>query len=391
LAGKKGISRMKFNLDFITGIKFQDENKNSETCKIYYISNSYKYNIPKPDLVLGKEFLPDYGLSNIDSPIESKIDDDIIFEKTSVYLIGSRFVLFDEKYAVFNSFHDEGIREVYSHIETMVHKDNSGDYCVVIDDETKYYNGRYALIYCDGGVMFHHWLFQCLSRANFFINDIRFNDVKLLLPSGLPNFVHESLIFIGVPEEKIVIFDPFKICCFEQMLILPVLNTERNSCNPSILYNLRNKLLELVNKNNPKKTPDKVFFSRRDALKGERQLLNELEIINELSDLGFEEVQLGKISFEDQIKHAFQAEYIICVHGSGGANLIFCNENAKVLILCPDTLHYFLSHGVGVALSKAKFGYIFGPSFHRDSRAHNNPWLVSPSVIKNALREISLE
>jgi capsular polysaccharide biosynthesis protein len=79
------------------------------------------------------------------------------------------------------------------------------------------------------------------------------------------------------------------------------------------------------------------------------------------------------------------------VHGSAGANLVFARPGANVLHVFPDCVSYFVSHGIGTAAVAANYAYIFGPSFQRSIRYHNNPWVISPDRLIQAVCRLEQE
>lgn len=68
----------------------------------------------------------------------------------------------------------------------------------------------------------------------------------------------------------------------------------------------------------------KIFISRRQALG--RRVINEFEVMNFLSNLGFKSYVLEEMNYSEQVKLFAQAEIIIAPHGAGLTNLIFADN-----------------------------------------------------------------
>ena len=73
----------------------------------------------------------------------------------------------------------------------------------------------------------------------------------------------------------------------------------------------------------------RLFVSRCDAKR--RRLLNESEVLLELSQLGFEHVTPGCLSFKDQVAVFSQAQIVAGPHGAGLTNLIFMPKGGATI------------------------------------------------------------
>ena len=80
----------------------------------------------------------------------------------------------------------------------------------------------------------------------------------------------------------------------------------------------------------------KIFIGRSDA--AHRNLINEGEIFALAEVLGFVYVIPGKLAFQDQVKTFSEATHIISVHGAGLTNLIWANQDCRILEILPDGL-----------------------------------------------------
>jgi capsular polysaccharide biosynthesis protein len=73
----------------------------------------------------------------------------------------------------------------------------------------------------------------------------------------------------------------------------------------------------------------RIYISRADA--SYRKIVNELKVIEFLEKYGFSLVQLGNLSFLDQVKLFRDVEIVIAFHGTGLSNLVFSPGGAKVI------------------------------------------------------------
>lgn len=75
----------------------------------------------------------------------------------------------------------------------------------------------------------------------------------------------------------------------------------------------------------------RIYISRME--KAGRQILNEDEVMELLTPLGFVSYTLETISFQDEIRLFSQAEIIIGTHGSGLINMIFSRKQPIIIDL----------------------------------------------------------
>lgn len=105
------------------------------------------------------------------------------------------------------------------------------------------------------------------------------------------------------------------------------------------------------------KFSSKIYISRSDAT--QRKVVNEHELTDALSKLGFEKITLSNLSFIDQINAFYHAKSIISPHGAGLANLIFCNHQPNVIEI---TNNYYTKvfWSLGVVVGATKYGMFKG-------------------------------
>ena len=80
-----------------------------------------------------------------------------------------------------------------------------------------------------------------------------------------------------------------------------------------------------------KKSQNRVYISRKNAT--HRKLLNEDKVESLLEDYGFKTVQAESLSFKEQVLLFSSCSHLITNYGSGLSNVLFMQNNAKVLEL----------------------------------------------------------
>lgn len=94
----------------------------------------------------------------------------------------------------------------------------------------------------------------------------------------------------------------------------------------------------------------------KDAGIPDRSIANEREVSEALYELGFEPVDFGAISFEDQVRTCSQADVIVGLHGAGLANTVFCHPGAHIIEIVdprfPNPTYYELAAVSGLTYWK---------------------------------------
>lgn len=101
-----------------------------------------------------------------------------------------------------------------------------------------------------------------------------------------------------------------------------------NSVFSSAIADIKNRLVKNSDRNKL------LYISRINSNK--RQLLNELELISAASALGYEIVDPGKLSFDEQVKLFSSARAVVGPHGSGLANAAFCGPGTVLIEFRPS-------------------------------------------------------
>ena len=167
---------------------------------------------------------------------------------------------------------------------------------------------------------YYHWILEHLSklRAIEYYRKKTNLQPTFIIPSDPPSYIQETLELLDVKPSD----------CFEwkspaidvRTLVLP----SYPEANPENLHWLRTKLRDSTQKNKSEKTPKRIYISRKKAPK--RRIENEKQLLNLLSDFGFERVYAEDLSVQNQIKLFSNANKIIGPHGAGLTNMIWGDE-----------------------------------------------------------------
>ena len=135
-----------------------------------------------------------------------------------------------------------------------------------------------------------------------------------------------------------------------------------------------------------KKTYSHIYISRRDS--GNRQMTNEREIEETLSQIGFTIICLANASLSDQIRLFADADVVVSPHGAGLANIIFCKKGTKIVELTMDS--YINPCFVRISQSLGLEHYlVVAPSIKKTNNKNNSIWHVDPFELKEIINRAS--
>lgn len=189
--------------------------------------------------------------------------------------------------------------------------------------------GRTILLSGPAHNNYYHWLVDCLPKMlladNFSEGS---DDVKFAIPAG--PFQKESLSILGVPREQIFELDLKRGYRFEQCVFIDRLSGNGWELQPSLgmfLKEFGKKALKKASHGIGNKRRN-IYIDRRLA---RRKIVNEDYLVKELELLGFEIVQLEKLTMTQQIVLFSEAGTVVAPHGAGLTNLIFCTGEVAVI------------------------------------------------------------
>lgn len=230
---------------------------------------------------------------------------------------------------------------------------------------------------------YFHFLYDCLPYL------LEYRKLKKSIPSlkllvNYPNpskssfykFNTELLELMGVTESDFIFANSDVL--YQELYISETL-TYRDIPDPrvfSIYSELTNKAREIKPNFS---SPEKFYVSRRTWLNGDtsnigtnyttrRQLVNETELVEYLTEKGYKEVFTENLSTVDKILMFNQAKSILGAVGGGLANCLFCNKSTKVTaIASPHILE--VNQRLNICYSFADTTF-----FNGTFNIENGPW-----------------
>jgi capsular polysaccharide biosynthesis protein len=188
--------------------------------------------------------------------------------------------------------------------------------------------GRTLVLASTGGDTYFHWITDVLPRLGLArrggYDPASFDWV---LVNGLTHpFQMETLKHLGISENCYLSFHKTELVYEMEEALLPSLPGVPGVVPPETVDFLRNTF---PTGKNPRSR--KIFIGRDEAK--HRPLIHEKEIWAQLQKRGYESVDCGKLSVQEQANIFGSAEVVVGAHGAALTNLVFCRPGTRVVEL----------------------------------------------------------
>ncbi|ELS05062.1 capsular polysaccharide biosynthesis protein [Xenococcus sp. PCC 7305] len=221
-------------------------------------------------------------------------------------------------------------------------------------------DGKVALLSAMSGHVYYHWMFDILPRLDLIKKSgISWDSIDWFVVNNIDkDFQTETLNYLGIPLNKVILSDHDSLIQAEE-LIVPSFPGYQDWVPEGSINFLRDVFLAKVNLDN-EKYPQKIYISRSRS--SSRHVINEKEVVEKLTPLGFQTVFLEELSLTEQIALFANAKVIMSTHGSGLTNLVFCSPDTIVIELFSP--HYVRTYYWIIAQQlKLKYYYYLGEVF----------------------------
>jgi capsular polysaccharide biosynthesis protein len=199
-------------------------------------------------------------------------------------------------------------------------------------------SGTVAVLSTDAAGLYYHWMFhqlprfELLRRGGFDLSRID----KIIVSSCQKAYQRDTLQILGITENQLIESDKF-IHIEAENLIVP--------SNPLLTLQIPKWICDFLRTSFLPRTEQiragrRIYISRGQA--SYRRVLNEGEVIEFLSQYGFENVSFENLLVSEQALLMASAEVVIGPHGSGLSNIVFCNPKTKIVeIFSPELVHHY--------------------------------------------------
>ncbi|MGB3404804.1 MAG: tetratricopeptide repeat protein [Microcoleaceae cyanobacterium] len=258
----------------------------------------------------------------------------------------------------------------------------------------EYLKGKTAVLSSLSGNVYFHWMVDVLPRLEILKQQgINLAEIDQFVVNSIQRpFQRETLEKLGIPLDKIIESDVNSHLQAEE-LIVPAYAASVGWVSPWII-NFHRQLFAAAISAPEGDYPERIYITRKKAQY--RRIFNEPEVIEYLTQQGFETIVLETISVEQQAALFAHAKVIVAPHGAGLTNLMFCQPKTQVIELISP--HYLRFYYWTIALQlDLDFYYILGERFNCStlrSLMYQNPLtediFISMTALKTALQMLGV-
>jgi len=229
-----------------------------------------------------------------------------------------------------------------------------------------------------------HWLLIYFARLRLLQEMPALREAKIVVGDNLRPLHLECLARAGVPPERLLQLPKGAFASFDELWVPSMIF---GASAQQVLYwtpeSVRYVRRVLGVRPGPARGKRRVFLSRRGVRW--RRLLNEDEVAAVLAGFGFEEIDAGKLSLQEQIDLAGETEAIVGCFGAGMNFHLFAGEGVPVVQI---QLEKRPSMNIHLPLTEA-LGQPFHPVVGEVPKRHADPlksdFLVAAEELKKVV------
>jgi capsular polysaccharide biosynthesis protein len=176
-----------------------------------------------------------------------------------------------------------------------------------------------------------HWTLDVLTRVAMLLRAGAPDDVKILVPEPVLPFQRETLVGLGIADDRILPWDgrPTRF----RTVYVP---TARPT--PPFVFPAGVELLRELGRGASKALPGRRLFISRRKLGRSTRIENESELLRVAKELDFVEMKPETLAYSKQLRRFAEAEIVVGAHGSGLTNAVFMARGTGLCELAPSRL-----------------------------------------------------
>lgn len=235
--------------------------------------------------------------------------------------------------------------------------------------------------------IYGHWLIDLLPRLAF-CERMLVQNVKVILPKGIPKYAFELLKYFGVEKNRIIEHDYKYETLHCKDAIIPSASRSGNDLSHihPCIGNYFDRIIDNCNLIE-KDTAPYLYLSRKGERNQMRRLINRNEVENVLDKFPFVSIQPEKLSFLEQFSLYKNAKIIIGEYGSALHNSLFGSKDLKVISLSGNHILSFIQHRL-CEVKDQQIGYVFGEAFYKKDNRTMTDFLIDPKDLEEILETV---
>lgn len=223
-----------------------------------------------------------------------------------------------------------------------------------------------------------HFTFHCLDKV-INLEESGFDGKYLIFDD---NYIKELMKLIGISDERVIPVYRNDVYKVSKLYVID----DYFKTDYSALQKVKEKILSNIDLSDIEKYPKRLFVRRIEPYK--RILKNESEVIELLSEYGFDVIFPDDYSVEEQIKYFYAAEIVVAPHGANSTNALYMRENTR-FIECFS--NYYITPCMLDVIRDNKMSYNMLVSYTNiegkitDIIGRNEDYLVNLNLLKDTI------
>ena len=241
---------------------------------------------------------------------------------------------------------------------------------------------------------YHHVLMDIVPRLFVLAQAARLPEVvekcpeilsaPIIVNARMPEWAIEMIEAVGIPRARLLQIPVSGSVHIDRLAVPHVMNNFAHWVAAE-LPSLYRDLYGWAKRQSPAADFGKKIFTLRSEIANDRRRIhNVTDVEADLVKRGYRPVQTGALKWTEQIVAFHEADRIVASMGSNISNMIFSQQNARVLIVHPSDSRYSLNVGMA-AVGGQEIGYLWAECFSNPMRGEHAEMYVDRAVFEQAL------
>lgn len=240
--------------------------------------------------------------------------------------------------------------------------------------------GTHVLIGQPGHKIFGHWLAEILPRVAL-AQSLGLGDLPLLLPDGDPELAGTCLSLLGLPADRLRLYDADRQMPQPETLLLPSQLFCGTHYAP-IARSLLKRIAEGALAGGTVGPRRRLYVSRGGMPRGMRHA-NRNDLLPIVRRFGFEEIRPEELPLAEQVRTFAAASHVIAEDGSAAHLMLFSPPDLRALVLLDPSRTLQLHRSIAQLLGHA-IGFLVGEK-SPDGAGTVADYHIEPALLEQAL------